>query len=50
MKMKNFKEKSVGHKKQVKQYNKDQPLNFEKQTFYQTKNVVVKSAQKNDDD
>lgn len=44
MKMKNFKDKSVDHKLKAKQYNKDQPLNFEKQTFYQTKNIVAKSA------
>lgn len=44
--MNNFKEKSADHKKKAKQYNKDQALNFEKQTFYQTKNVVAKSGQK----
>ena len=48
--MNNFKEKSADLKKKAKQYNKDQALNFEKQTFYQTKNVVAKSTQKKDMD
>ena len=43
-----FREKSANHKKKAKQFQLEQPLNFEKHTFYQTKNVVAQSAQQDE--
>lgn len=43
-KMLNFRNKSREHQKKAKTYHKDQPLNFEKHTFYKTKKVVTQGA------